>query len=256
MAVKTNALWNPGEKIRVRFLGGSHSLHSEVKKYAREWGKYANIHFKFRDHEPSDIRIAFLPGVGSWSQLGTEARRLPSPKPTMNLGINSSSSTRMIQRTILHEFGHALGCIHEHSSPASTIKWDKKAVILQHRGLWSPAKVRHNIFKKFTSTQTQFSKFDSRSIMLYPIPSSWTKDGWSSKWNTVLSATDKAFIGKLYPKSVPGPPPRPQPPPNPNPNCNVTGNLCGDPCCGATFICAADYNRRVRPSGFPGVPGP
>ena len=33
----------------------------------------------------------------------------------------------------------------------------------------------------------------------------------------------------------------------------VTGNICGNPQCGLTFICNADYNRRVQPLGYPGV---
>ena len=32
-----------------------------------------------------------------------------------------------------------------------------------------------------------------------------------------------------------------------------TGNICGDPNCGRTRICAADFNRRVKPMGYPGV---
>jgi hypothetical protein len=32
-----------------------------------------------------------------------------------------------------------------------------------------------------------------------------------------------------------------------------SGNICGNPMCGRTFICAADYNRRVQPLGYPGV---
>ena len=32
-----------------------------------------------------------------------------------------------------------------------------------------------------------------------------------------------------------------------------SGNICGDPSCGRTHICAADYNRRVQPMGYPGL---
>lgn len=32
-----------------------------------------------------------------------------------------------------------------------------------------------------------------------------------------------------------------------------TTNICGNPDCGRTFICAADYNRTVQPMGYPGV---
>ncbi|RDW78987.1 uncharacterized protein DSM5745_05839 [Aspergillus mulundensis] len=33
----------------------------------------------------------------------------------------------------------------------------------------------------------------------------------------------------------------------------ATGNICGNPQCGRSFICAADYNARVQPMGFRGV---
>ena len=32
-----------------------------------------------------------------------------------------------------------------------------------------------------------------------------------------------------------------------------TGNICGNPQCCRTFICAVDYNRNVRPMGSRGV---
>lgn len=32
-------------------------------------------------------------------------------------------------------------------------------------------------------------------------------------------------------------------------------NLCGQASCGVDHICNADYNRIVRPMGYPGVPG-
>jgi hypothetical protein len=37
--------------------------------------------------------------------------------PTTNFGwFNSSTDLREIRRTTLHEFGHVLGCIHEHQA--------------------------------------------------------------------------------------------------------------------------------------------
>ena len=32
-------------------------------------------------------------------------------------------------RVVLHEFGHALGCIHEHQAPAGGILWDQQRVM-------------------------------------------------------------------------------------------------------------------------------
>jgi len=35
--------------------------------------------------------------------------------------------------------------------------------------------------------------------MMYPIPASWTTDGFSVGLNTGLSTTDKTFIAEAYP---------------------------------------------------------
>jgi hypothetical protein len=40
---------------------------------------------------------------------------------------------------------------------------------------------------------------DALSIMMYPIPKSWTLDGFSADMNGDLSANDKKLIHKVYP---------------------------------------------------------
>ncbi len=47
----------------------------------------------------------------------------------MNFGwFDDSTPDNEFSRTVIHEFGHALGCVHEHSSPAATIPWNRDAV--------------------------------------------------------------------------------------------------------------------------------
>src|SRR5262245_48017262 len=41
------ALWDVGQTIRVRFLGGRPEVRKRVERYARIWEKYANITFRF-----------------------------------------------------------------------------------------------------------------------------------------------------------------------------------------------------------------
>jgi hypothetical protein len=106
------------------------------------------------------------------------------------------------QRVVLHEFGHALGCIHEHQHPEAGIPWDTEAVYARYSGPpnnWTRQQIDINLLDKYARDQTQFSQFDPESIMLYSIPNALTSGDWSVGWNTDLSETDVQFIGTVYP---------------------------------------------------------
>ncbi|KAF3159416.1 hypothetical protein TWF751_000787 [Orbilia oligospora] len=202
--VPGNSLWKTGQTIKIRLLGGSQSLRRKVIRYAREWEKYANICFEFSRGGKSDVRISFDQYKDSYSYLGTDAISIPPDTATMNLALNDHTTTERVRAVVLHEFGHLLGCIHEHSSPASSIPWNEAAVYDYYRRCgWDWAKTYHNVLWKYDEkTISQFSEFDPKSIMIYPIDESVLLPGNSrfvTPWNTRLSATDKEFIGKLYP---------------------------------------------------------
>jgi len=59
--------------------------------------------------------------------------------------------------------------------------------------------VDHNIFYKYSQTETNFSAYDANSIMHYPIDSALTTDGSSVPMNNDLSATDKQYAAIFYP---------------------------------------------------------
>ncbi len=122
----------------------------------------------------------------------------------MNLGgLTDWSSESEFSHIILHEFGHALGCIHEHQSPAAGIPWNREAVYEYYAAMgWSRSDVNRNLFEPYATTTTQHSSFDTASIMLYPIPASLTTNGFSVGWNTELSEMDKKFIAREYPRGV------------------------------------------------------
>lgn len=207
LALLTGKKWQNGRTLRVRFLGGSPRLRQKVQELARQWCDFANISFDFGDSPDAEIRIAFQQGAGSWSYLGTDALMIPRNEPTMNYGwFTDSTPDEELSRTILHEFGHALGCIHEHQHPDAGIPWDRQAVLRYYMGPpnnWTPDKVENNLFKRYTRSQTQFSKFDRDSIMLYPVDEAFTIGDFQVGWNRKLSQTDKEFIGAIYPKSGP-----------------------------------------------------
>lgn len=204
LAVEVSRMWAPGRVLRVSFIGGSGRLRSEVKQYAMEWTRHANITFKFVDELPSDIRVGFASGAGSWSVVGTDCllKRYQPDKPTMNFGsLHDDSSEETFSNMVLHEFGHALGCIHEHQQPNADIKWNKEVVYESYRRSqgWSRDRVDQVVFNRYTGRDYSSTPFDKDSVMLYPIPAKFTLDGFFAHGGTTLSPLDKHFIRSKYP---------------------------------------------------------
>lgn len=204
LALALSKLWQNGRILRVAFLGGHSTVRSRVIEWARLWENHANLHFDFLSdgNQEADIRITFQPG-GSWSYIGTDARLVSQNEPTMNFGwLSPASSDDTYSRVVLHEFGHALGAIHEHQHPEGNIPWDKEAVYAYYGGppnYWSQEQVNVNLFQKYDKNQLNYSTFDPTSIMLYPILNELTEGDWEVGWNAQLSAQDKQFMNGNYP---------------------------------------------------------
>lgn len=196
--------WTNGSTLRIKFVGGTEAQKALVKQFAPEWTQYANLKFVFGDDASAEIRISFDPNSGAWSYIGIDCSQIPRESATMNLGWQDRA-------VILHEFGHAIGCIHEHQSPAGGIQWNKEQVYADLGGppnFWDKATVDHNIFEKYNADQLNWTALDPKSIMMYSFPANWTLDGFHTEENTELSPQDKAFIAsaKMYPKpAVPEP---------------------------------------------------
>jgi len=204
-ALIKDSKWAPGDLITVSFLDGDPGVQDKVKKVAQRWTApgMANLSLGFRDDNNTDIRISFQ-FSGSWSVIGTTCRTITDKtQPTMNFGwLTPASDDVEVRRVVLHEFGHAMGLIHEHQNPAGGIKWNKPEVIRSLSGPpnnWDLATIEHNMFEPTAAAETNFTKVDGASIMMYSIPASWTTDGFSVGLNTDLSPIDKSFIHNQYP---------------------------------------------------------
>ena len=201
-AIEVAKRWLPSRTLRVYFMDGDPAIHKKVAAIFPEWSRHANIHFQVTQDPSSEIRISFQQ-PGSWSYIGTDALLVPRRKPTMNYGwLKPETKASEYQRVVLHEFGHALGLIHEHQNPTVDIPWNKSAVYQYYSGppnYWSRSQTDRNLFQAYGRDLTQFTQFDRESIMLYPVEQRFTNGDFEVGWNKTLSGLDKEFIGRQYP---------------------------------------------------------
>jgi hypothetical protein len=117
----------------------------------------------------------------------------PSPVPIFN--------EKALKGTTMHEFGHALGLLHEQSYPGA-IKWKKDTVYKYYeRQNWDKAKTDHNVLRVSEQYFTNGMSYDPKSIMQYSIEAWQTEDGFSVNSNYELSEGDKKIIAAMYPKN-------------------------------------------------------
>jgi len=207
MAVVVSKKWEKGQTLKCRFLDGSPKMRKQVEKFAHQWEKHAGIKFKFVSVGVADIRVSFFADAGSWSAVGRDALNrtyFPLHQPTMNYGwLRDNTGLDEYSRVVLHEFGHALGCIHEHQSPTFSRVWNVPAVMKAFQGapnFWSAADIQHNVLGKYSNQGIKATQFDAKSIMLYSFDGSLFSDGLGpTNSNTVVSPTDIKHIKAVYP---------------------------------------------------------
>ncbi|KAK5659090.1 hypothetical protein OQA88_1180 [Cercophora sp. LCS_1] len=212
LAALPTVFWNPGEEIHVRFLPNlKDSRLSEdryraairkVKDFAKEWVDAANIYFSFDGANDAPVRVRLFDGAGGVSWLGTSCRNEAANKPTMQLGVSTDETFKF---TVLHEFGHVLGLVHEHSSPRAGIKWKRDEVLTHFRSSygWDDSVVEKEVFQVYPYDEVYApGAFDRESVMIYPISSNLTEDGMSAPQNSKLSSRDRAGIITIYPRNA------------------------------------------------------
>ena len=213
-------LWEKGSEITISFVGDpsriqiSESLDETqdplqehiknmdfkeaIKKIVMDRIQpLVNLKFIFvPDNSPTAlIRIDFDPNRGSWSLLGTDCK-YNTDSPTMNFAWFDVG-------TVLHEFGHALGMIHEHQNPRNRkIQWDRQKVYswAQSTQGWSREQTDNNILNAYDINHINGSDFDPLSVMLYFFPGSLTTNNQGTQQNLRFSGTDVLWISKMYPK--------------------------------------------------------
>jgi len=156
-------LWHK-KTLNVYFVERNYR-EDQIMEWASIWSMYCGIQFRKVDSRyGSDIRIGFIVDDGAWSYVGTDCADIPLYETTMNLGFIDRS-------TVLHEFGHAIGLIHEHQSPGKGgFEWNKPKVIRDLSGppnFWDKRTIQSNIFYRYKKSKISGTKYDKKSIMHY-----------------------------------------------------------------------------------------
>ncbi|KAJ7851510.1 hypothetical protein B0H14DRAFT_2355253, partial [Mycena olivaceomarginata] len=168
---------------------------------------YANL--TFQRAAVGALRISFDPHLGSWSYVGAVNQTIPSSQVTMNLGMVDTTTVSDDDRgSILHEFGHALGLLHEHQSLArnGNITLDEDAVYAYYMMTqnWDKAAVKAQIIDVYNSTDvSSYSALDPTSIMMYFMPAAMNIQHIDVPPNYTHSDMDKAYIVINYPRPTP-----------------------------------------------------
>lgn len=179
------------------------NLIARVLKQANRWKPYTGIKFmQVVSIAESNIRVAFREGNGFQSVIGNladTAKFNSDFSPTMFLADLDKEEEKEFNRVVMHEFGHALGLLHELQSINSPINWDSAAVYTYYDTVyhWDQNKVNKNILTPATIGEA--TAFDPKSIMIYGVPKFLMKDHDEIPWPEDLSRTDKQKIKILYP---------------------------------------------------------
>lgn len=178
-----------------------------IKKYVEP---FVNLKFEWDvPIENSNVRISFIPELGSFSEIGTDSLNQDINTITMNLGwldkdYESSDDISLVGTgvVVVHEFGHLLGMIHEHSREDSNLKWNKPKVyktLAKPPNNWDKNTVDEQIFKQYSVNSFNGSKYDKYSVMEYVFPNNFFINKPDLKKVKYLSNLDIIWMNKTYP---------------------------------------------------------
>ena len=183
--------------LGVHFLNGSENQKAIVRNAASGWlTGVLGMQMKFEFDMPrsrAQITVNFDSHRNN-SIVGRASAEYARSYATMNLA-------DVVDYIVQHEFGHAIGLQHEHQNPSIGIRWNKPVVLadMAQQG-WTPQMVEDNIFTVFSTSYACVGDpaFNRDSIMLYPIPSRWTLDGFHSDTNRIISSRDRRCLEGVY----------------------------------------------------------
>lgn len=203
-----SAIWRPGQKGKITITFGDQmcagcdpsAAWSQIG--SNSTGEYPSMNLGFMDPPFKDF------------SFNGKTYKFEEFESAMRNYCNSSDSSSCWEGwspgcTVIHEFGHALGMMHEHQNnlfESNEINLDHDAVIKYYKNIgMSEAEATVNVIDRYECNAQKCeysgSKYDPKSIMLYYLPDDWVIGENPTYPNFVLSATDKEWLRINYPMS-------------------------------------------------------
>lgn len=220
--------WEAGGEVTVCFSGSTDQVYRRVATVAERWTAHGALKLETSDatgirtcdrYQDSEIRVSLDPfrKPGRFeSFVGKESLRV-KPDYSMNLPftmdqlLDDSTMKREFEFYVLHEFGHALGFLHEHQRSNNCID-ELDIQVVQRETRWSEPEIRRQMAALPDSTPylqgttdllpATLGPADSRSIMMYNFPYTWFRDPNTARcWRRGvhdLSEGDKLGMRLVY----------------------------------------------------------
>jgi hypothetical protein len=204
----TNAIWKAGSSGTITITFGGYGCEgcspdaawSMIGNQSTTAMPSMNLGFIDPPYEPF-----MLDGV-EYSAPEDEMRNYCGPS-----GKSSCHENWKPGATVIHEFCHAIGMLHEHQNnlfDSNTIKLNKEAVVQYYEriGMGEQA-AQVNVLDRYECSDSKKceyagTKYDKKSIMLYYLPDDWI-DGKNPTYpNFELSDMDKGWLKSIYPMDI------------------------------------------------------